>query len=244
MKSLRSLQRSCEPAKVRRSRGPDLRKRKVFSGEAVRAMRQGAGLTQADLARRLQISPSYLNQIEHNQRALTAGVLLELARVFRVDPQSFGDDEPNRLLLALRDSLADPALGGERCRPPRSGPWPSPPRTWRGLSCACRPTTARSWTVTNRSMTHLPSREGPPRLRRTCPTTRLGTSSTTSATTSMCLTPWPNPAPRACRSPQAASPSASPLRWNATTASRSPSTATSRPVARCGSSTPQPGGSA
>ena len=74
-------------------------------------MRQAAGLTQADLARRLQISPSYLNQIEHNQRALTAGVLLELARVFRVDPQSFGDDEPNRLLLALKDSLADPALG-------------------------------------------------------------------------------------------------------------------------------------
>ena len=36
-------------------------------------MRQAAGLTQADLARRLQISPSYLNQIEHNQRALTAG---------------------------------------------------------------------------------------------------------------------------------------------------------------------------
>lgn len=74
-------------------------------------MRQAAGLTQADLAGRIQISPSYLNQIEHNQRPLTAGVLLELARVFRVDPRSFGDDEPNRLLLALRDALADPALG-------------------------------------------------------------------------------------------------------------------------------------
>ncbi|WP_210528977.1 helix-turn-helix domain-containing protein [Rubellimicrobium arenae] len=89
-----------------------MRKRKVFSGEAVRNLRQGARMTQADLARRLLISTSYLNQIEHNQRPLTAGVLLELSRVFRVDPQAFSDDEQDRLLLGLRDALGDPALGG------------------------------------------------------------------------------------------------------------------------------------
>jgi len=111
MVSLESRATSCQLANLRRLLRPTLRKRKVFSGEAVRAMRQASSLTQADLARRLQISTSYLNQIEHNQRPLTAGVLLELARVFRVDPRSFGDDEPNRLLLALKDALADPALG-------------------------------------------------------------------------------------------------------------------------------------
>src|SRR5687768_3871500 len=88
-----------------------MRKRKVFSGEAVRTMRQARRLTQAELARRLGISTSYLNQIEHNQRPLSAGVLLELARVFRVDAQVFSDDEQDRLLLALRDALTDPALG-------------------------------------------------------------------------------------------------------------------------------------
>lgn len=74
-------------------------------------MRQARRLTQAELARRLGISTSYLNQIEHNQRPLSAGVLLELARVFRVDAQAFSDDEQDRLLLGLKDALADPALG-------------------------------------------------------------------------------------------------------------------------------------
>ncbi|TNC74189.1 helix-turn-helix domain-containing protein [Rubellimicrobium roseum] len=88
-----------------------MRKRKVFSGEAVRTLRQARRITQAELARRLGISTSYLNQIEHNQRPLTAGVLLELSRVFRVDAQAFSDDEQDRLLLGLKDALADPALG-------------------------------------------------------------------------------------------------------------------------------------
>jgi transcriptional regulator with XRE-family HTH domain len=37
-----------------------------------RAMRRNHRLTQVDLARRLGISPSYLNLIEHNRRSFTA----------------------------------------------------------------------------------------------------------------------------------------------------------------------------
>lgn len=86
-------------------------KRKVFAGPAVRRLREEAGWAQVFLASKLQISPSYLNQIERSQRPLSASVLVELARVFRVDIAQFSDNAEDRLLVDLRDALADPALG-------------------------------------------------------------------------------------------------------------------------------------
>ena len=41
-------------------------------GGKIRALRRRQRMTQADLARGLGISPSYLNLIEHNRRAITA----------------------------------------------------------------------------------------------------------------------------------------------------------------------------
>ena len=48
-------------------------------GSKVRRLRQAHGLTQVDMAKRLGISPSYLNLIEHNQRPLTRSLLMKLA---------------------------------------------------------------------------------------------------------------------------------------------------------------------
>ncbi|MCV9938327.1 short-chain fatty acyl-CoA regulator family protein [Boseaceae bacterium BT-24-1] len=84
--------------------------RKVFAGPAVRRLREEAGWAQLDLARKLQISPSYLNQIERSHRPLSASVLVELARVFRVDISQFSDNAEDRLLVDLRDALADSAI--------------------------------------------------------------------------------------------------------------------------------------
>lgn len=50
-------------------------------GLRLQRLRQQHGLTQAELARRLQLSPSYLNQIERNQRPLTLDVQRRLQAV-------------------------------------------------------------------------------------------------------------------------------------------------------------------
>src|ERR1051325_11594804 len=54
-------------------------------GAKVRTLRRREGLTQSDLAAKLEISPSYLNLIEHNQRPLPAHLLLRVAQVLKAD---------------------------------------------------------------------------------------------------------------------------------------------------------------
>ncbi len=50
-------------------------RQKVFAGHAVRRLREKLGLKQVELAHRLGVSASYVNQIESNQRPLSASVL-------------------------------------------------------------------------------------------------------------------------------------------------------------------------
>ncbi|MER9586654.1 short-chain fatty acyl-CoA regulator family protein [Mesorhizobium sp. M0276] len=85
---------------------------KLFIGRRVRDLREASKATQAAFAERLGISTSYLNQIENNQRAVSAAVLLALAERFQVDIASIGGSETNRLLSALSEALADPVFGG------------------------------------------------------------------------------------------------------------------------------------
>ena len=85
-------------------------KRKLFAGPVVRRLREEAGWPQQELARKIGISSGYLNQIEHGQRPLSAAVLVELARIFRVDVSAFSDSGEDRLLVDLRDALADPIV--------------------------------------------------------------------------------------------------------------------------------------
>ena len=81
-------------------------------GTKVRALRKRQGLTQADLAKRLGVSASYLNLIENNRRPLTAELLLKLAHEFHVDLSSFGSPEDARLVADLREVFADPMFDG------------------------------------------------------------------------------------------------------------------------------------
>ncbi len=78
-------------------------------GARVREMRKARGLTQVELARRLGISGSYLNLIEHRQRQLTASLLLRLAKEFEVELAAFDADDT--LLPDLSEVLADPVFG-------------------------------------------------------------------------------------------------------------------------------------
>ncbi len=81
---------------------------KLFAGHRIKRIRRQASLTQAAMADMLDISPSYLNLIERNQRPLSATLLLRLADRFDFDPRSLSDDEPGGGEAGLRRRLVDP----------------------------------------------------------------------------------------------------------------------------------------
>lgn len=80
---------------------------KTYAGARLRRLREDRRLTQAALARMLEISPSYLNQMEHDARPLTVPVLLRLTEVFGVDAAFFSARDTSRLVADLRDALAN-----------------------------------------------------------------------------------------------------------------------------------------
>lgn len=81
---------------------------KLFIGRKVRELREANKATQAQFAQRIGISSSYLNQIENNQRPVSAAVLLALAEKFAIDIAELSSGEGDRLLSALSEALADP----------------------------------------------------------------------------------------------------------------------------------------
>ncbi|TWG53729.1 MULTISPECIES: XRE family transcriptional regulator [unclassified Aminobacter] len=85
-----------------------MQRSKLFIGRKIRDLREANRLTQARFAERIGISTSYLNQIENNQRSVSAGVLLSLAENFRVDISEFSAGESERLLSALSEAISDP----------------------------------------------------------------------------------------------------------------------------------------
>lgn len=86
-------------------------KARLLVGPHVRRAREAAGLSQAALARRIGISPSYLNQIERNQRPLTLRVLALLRDALGVDLDVVGDDADGRLVMDVQGALADTRAG-------------------------------------------------------------------------------------------------------------------------------------
>jgi len=86
---------------------------KIFSGNQVRRLREQSGLTQAALARDLLLSPSYLNQIERDQRPLPKPLMHRLSLRFGVTLDYFSDTEVLRQAQAVREALADPLFGGQ-----------------------------------------------------------------------------------------------------------------------------------
>ena len=84
---------------------------KTFVGSRVRQLRSERGFSQAALAQMLEISPSYLNQIEHDARPLTVAVLLRITEVFGVDATFFASQDDTRLVAELREVTMDRDLG-------------------------------------------------------------------------------------------------------------------------------------
>jgi predicted transcriptional regulator/transcriptional regulator with XRE-family HTH domain len=82
-------------------------------GRTVRRLRLERGLTQQALAARLGISASYLNLIEHDQRAVTAALLIKLTEALGVDLAALSGSAERQLEAGLREVLSDPLLGVE-----------------------------------------------------------------------------------------------------------------------------------
>ncbi len=83
---------------------------KTFVGARIRQLRGERGFSQAALAQLLDISPSYLNQIEHDVRPLTVAVLLRITEVFGVDATFFASQDDTRLIAELREVIMDRVL--------------------------------------------------------------------------------------------------------------------------------------
>src|SRR5471030_1414038 len=80
---------------------------KVFMGVRLQRLREERKLTQAALAKTLDISPSYLNQIERNQRPLTVPILLRIGAALSVDPQIFSEHDSAALVADVRDAFSE-----------------------------------------------------------------------------------------------------------------------------------------
>ena len=79
----------------------------MFSGARLRRLRQERGLTQAALAQALNLSTSYVNQLENDQRPITVSVLIALTERFELPPQYFSSDTDARLVADLSDLFTE-----------------------------------------------------------------------------------------------------------------------------------------
>ena len=86
---------------------------RALIGRTVRRLRTEQALSQQALATRLGVSPSYLNLIEHDQRAVTASLLIKLGETLRVDLATLSGHQERRLEVGLREAFADPLLSAD-----------------------------------------------------------------------------------------------------------------------------------
>ncbi len=79
----------------------------MLAGAALRRLRKREDMTQAAMAARLGISPSYLALLERNQRPVSARVLVQLVDEFAFDPLRLREDEAIGGVQGLARRLAD-----------------------------------------------------------------------------------------------------------------------------------------
>ncbi|HUF57029.1 MAG TPA: short-chain fatty acyl-CoA regulator family protein [Thermohalobaculum sp.] len=79
-------------------------------GARIREQRRSRGVTQADLARRVGISPSYLNLIERNRRRIAGRLLGRIAAELALPLAQLDGQAERRLLDRLGEVAADPRL--------------------------------------------------------------------------------------------------------------------------------------
>lgn len=84
--------------------------RKIFAGARLKRLRRERQVTQARMAEELNVSASYLNLMERNQRPMTVQVLIRLADVYGIDPREFMEGEADQVIGEIEQLLADPIM--------------------------------------------------------------------------------------------------------------------------------------
>ncbi len=87
--------------------------RPVPTGSRIRERRMTLGMRQAHLARAAEISPSYLNLIEHNRRAIGGGLLTRIAEALETDRATLSEDGDPALVESLRAAGAAQGMAVE-----------------------------------------------------------------------------------------------------------------------------------
>lgn len=89
-----------------------VKKRKLLLGPQIRRLRRERGLTQAQMAAEVGVSPSYVNLVERNQRPVSADLLVRIAATYDLDLAAFSGERADDLFAALADAVADPIFQG------------------------------------------------------------------------------------------------------------------------------------
>lgn len=85
--------------------------RSALTGSRIRERRNMLALRQADLARTVGISASYLNLIEHNRRRIAGKLLRDIAIALDVEPAALSEGAEAHMVARLREAAAE---GGKR----------------------------------------------------------------------------------------------------------------------------------
>ncbi|MDG1116874.1 MAG: short-chain fatty acyl-CoA regulator family protein [Flavimaricola sp.] len=81
---------------------------KTYIGPRLRRLRSEAKQTQAEMAKALGISTSYVNMLEKNERSVSVPVLLRLFEAYGVDWRDIADEDDAATLNNLRATFQDP----------------------------------------------------------------------------------------------------------------------------------------
>ena len=81
---------------------------KTFIGPRLRRLRREKNQTQAQMAKALGISISYVNMLEQNERSVSVPVLLQLFQTYGVDWREIADEDEAATLANLRSAFQDP----------------------------------------------------------------------------------------------------------------------------------------
>lgn len=87
--------------------------REALTGSRIRERRIISGFKQADLARQIGISASYLNLIEHNRRRIGGKLLLDIAGALGVEASALTEGAEAALIASLRDAAQGSRLSEE-----------------------------------------------------------------------------------------------------------------------------------
>ena len=123
-------------------------------GTRIRQRRREIGISQAELARMVGISPSYLNLIEWNKRRIAGTLLRKTAEALKLTLGELDDISERRLLDTLVETAHLPALAGCRVEDDRAseliGRFPGWARALAALVRSEREATARARNLSDR----------------------------------------------------------------------------------------------